>query len=190
MANLILVRHGRTEFNIQKRFTGFTDVDISEAGRQDTLKVVEQLKAEGIVPTVAYVSWLKRSWQTLDILQQGLGVTVPVTKHPFLNERHYGELQGKTHAEMAEQVGEEQVQVWRRSYNVRPPNGECLADVVHRVQYYYTKEILPQLQAGQTVLVCAHGNTNRALIKLFDNISDLDIVEREIAYDEALLYTV
>lgn len=190
MSNLILVRHGKTEYNMQKRFTGFTDVDISEDGKNDAHIVAKKLAEKNIVITKAYTSWLKRAWQTLDILQEDLKINVPVTKHPFLNERHYGDLQGLYHQEMIEQFGQEQVQTWRRSYHVRPPNGECLADVVHRVQYYYLKEILPQLQAGETVLVCAHGNTNRALVKMLENVSDTDIVEREIAYDEPLLYAV
>jgi 2,3-bisphosphoglycerate-dependent phosphoglycerate mutase len=190
MPNLILVRHGRTEYNMQKRFTGFTDVDVAELGKQDTAKVIEQIKASGVTPTVAYTSWLKRALQTLEMVQAGLGIDVPVTRHPFLNERHYGDLQGRAHEDMIAEFGEEQVQLWRRSYNVRPPNGECLADVVHRAQYYYKNEILPKLQSGETVLICAHGNTNRAFIKMLDNITDSDIVKREIAYDEALFYTV
>ncbi len=190
MGQLILVRHGKTQFNIDKKFTGFTDVDISEQGVSDAKVVAEKLAALQIQPTKVYTSWLKRAWQTLDIIQTESGWSLPVTKHPFLNERHYGDLQGKTHEEMISLVGAEQVHTWRRSYDVRPPNGESLADVVGRVSLYYQSEILPQLQRGETVLVCAHGNANRALVKILENISNEDIVHREIAYDEPLVYSV
>lgn len=190
MSNLIIVRHGKTEFNKQKRFTGWVDVDISEEGKEDARIVAKKLAEQNIVVTKVYTSWLKRAWQTLDILQAELKLEVPVTKHPLLNERHYGDLQGLFHQQIIEEYGEEQLKLWRRSYNVRPPNGECLADVVHRVQYYYQNEILPQLQAGETVLICAHGNTNRALVKMLENVSDEAIVNREISYDEPLIYTI
>lgn len=190
MHNLILVRHGKTEFNIQKRFTGFTDVNIVEEGRRDAHTVAQKIKASGVIPTKIYTSWLKRAWQTLEIIQEDLQLDVPVTKHPFLNERHYGDLQGLFHSEMAEKFGEEQVQIWRRSYSVRPPNGESLSDVVQRVHFYYESEILPQLRAGEIVLVCGHSNANRAFVKMMENISDADIPKREIAYNEPLFYTV
>lgn len=190
MNNLILVRHGRTEYNEQKRFTGFTDVDIVAAGQEDARLVAQKMSQAQAMPTMVYTSWLKRAWQTLEILEREVGFKVPVTKHPFLNERHYGELQGKLHEEIAAQYGVEQVQLWRRSYNVRPPNGECLADVVFRVQHYYEQEIFPQLRIGNTVLVCAHGNALRAMVMMLENISETDIVAREIAFDEPLFYTV
>lgn len=190
MGTLILVRHGKTQYNKEKRFTGFTDVDISEEGKQDALVVAEKIKQSGLVPTKAYTSWLKRAWQTLDIVQSELGISVPITKHPFLNERHYGDLQGRFHQDMAAEFGEEQVQMWRRSYNTRPPNGESLADVVIRAQHYFHEEIEPVLKSGETVLVCAHGNTNRAFLMMLENISQEDIVKREIAYDEPLFFKI
>lgn len=191
MAYLVVIRHGITEYNQQKRFTGFTDVSISEEGKAQAKKVGETLLARGIKFDQAYTSWLKRSWETLDIVLTALGQTqVPVTKHPFLNERHYGDLQGRQHADMAAEFGDEQVQIWRRSYSVRPPNGECLADVVVRTGYYLESEIMPLLLAGKNVLVCAHGNSNRSILKQLEHISDEDIVGKEIAYDEPIIYDV
>lgn len=190
MGQLILIRHGKTEYNKQKLFCGFTDVDISEEGKQDSLTVAEKIKASGLVPTKIYTSWLKRAWQTLDIVQSELNLSVPVTKHPFLNERHYGDFQGRSHESVIAEFGQEKFQTWRRSYDTRPPNGESLADVVVRAQHYFTNEIRPHLEAGETILVSAHGNTNRAMIMMLDNISPEDIVKREIAYDEPLFYNI
>lgn len=190
MHNLILVRHGKTEYNMQKRFTGFTDVDIVEEGRADARIVAQKIREAGVMPTKIYTSWLKRAWQSLEIIQNELDLDVPVTKHPFLNERHYGDLQGLFHAEMIEEFGAEQVEIWRRSFATRPPNGESLSDVIQRVRFYYESEILPQLRAGEVVLVCGHSNTNRAFVKMMENVSDADIPKREIAYDTPLFYTV
>lgn len=190
MAKLVLIRHGKSQYNIDKRFTGFTDISITaDEGVANAHTVAEKLKAQGLQFDQAYTSWLKRAWETLDIVLTDLGQTgLPVTKHPFLNERHYGDLQGRMHEDMIAEFGEEQVQIWRRSYATRPPNGESLKDVVHRVQYYFTYVIQADLAAGKNVLVCAHGNTNRALVKMLDHISDDEIVKREIAYDEPLIY--
>lgn len=191
MSYLVVIRHGITEYNQQKRFTGFTDVSISDQGKEQAKKVGETLLARGIKFDRAYTSWLKRSWETLDIVLHVLGQTkLPTTKHPFLNERHYGDLQGRQHSDMAAEFGDEQVQIWRRSYAVRPPNGECLADVVVRTGYYLENEIMPLLLSGKNVLVCAHGNSNRSILKQLEHISDEDIVGKEIAYDEPIIYEV
>lgn len=191
MGQLVVIRHGMTEYNQQKRFTGFTDVSITQTGRQQAEKVAMTIKDRGITFSSAYTSWLKRAWETLDIVLPALGQSdLAVIKHPFLNERHYGDLQGLFHGEMAEKFGEEQVQIWRRSYDVRPPNGECLADVVVRTGFYLQSEILPRVIAGENILVCAHGNSNRAIAKQLENISNEDIVKREIAYDEPVIYEI
>jgi len=189
MSKLVLIRHGKTEYNEQRRFTGFTDVSISQGGENDATRVVLQLNEVGIQFDVAFTSRLKRAWETLDIVLAGIGQTdLEIIKHPFLNERHYGDLQGRFHEEMILEFGENQVQMWRRSYAVRPPNGESLQDVVYRVDYYLTKAILPRVKGGEDVLVSAHGNSNRAMVKLLEGISDENIVGREIAYDVPLIY--
>lgn len=190
MGKLVLIRHGRTFFNMEKRFTGFTDVELSPQGEEDAQRVAEALSDEDIAFDAVYTSWLKRSWSTLDIVMAELGQKeVPLIKHPFLNERHYGDLQGIQHEEMAERFGADQVQIWRRSFDVRPPNGESLKDVIHRASYYLENEILPRVKKGENILVCAHGNSNRALVKYLENIADDEIVKLEIAYDVPLIYS-
>ncbi len=189
VGTLVLIRHGITPYNQEKRFTGFVDVSISDQGKEQAAKVGRELKEKGYSFDAAYVSWLKRSAETLEIVLNELDQTdVPVTKHPFLNERHYGDLQGLYHTDMIRDFGAEQVELWRRSYDVRPPNGECLADVVVRTGYYFQTEIMPRLKNGETILVCAHGNSNRSIVKQLEGLSDQEIVKREIAYDEPLIY--
>lgn len=191
MGNLALVRHGITGYNQEKRFTGFIDVSITPEGEAQARRVGRQLYERGWCFSVAYTSWLKRAWETLAIIQNELQApSLPTIKHPFLNERHYGDLQGMLHTEIAAKYSPQQVQIWRRSYDVRPPNGECLKDVVIRTQYYLNEEILPRLYRGENVLVCAHGNSNRAMVKQLEKLSDEEIVGREIAYDAPLLYEV
>lgn len=191
MALLALVRHGITQYNQEKRFCGFTDVPITAEGEEQARKVAQQFLASGQHFDRAYTSWLQRAWQTLDIiLTETQQTSIPVVKHPFLNERHYGDLQGKRHEDMAQQVGAEQVQIWRRSYAVRPPNGESLKDVVHRVEYYFHDVLLPELELGKNILVIGHSNSVRAMVKMLENISDEDIVHQETPFDEPLLYEV
>jgi len=192
MGILVLTRHGVTEWNQQKRFTGFTDVPLPDLGIEQAHKVGQQLKKLGHTDfDAAYTSWLQRSIDTLEILLEEIGQSdLEYTQHPFLNERHYGKLQGLFHAEMKEQYGEEQVQLWRRGYAIRPPNGESLRDVVVRTQFYLNDEILPLVKSGKKVLVCAHGNSNRAMVKQLENVSDDEIVKREIAWDEPLIYDI
>lgn len=192
MGILVLTRHGVTEWNQQKRFTGFTDVPLPELGKEQAHKVGKQLVELGYSHfDAAYTSWLKRSIDSLEIILRELGLSeMEYVQHPFLNERHYGKLQGLFHEEMREQYGEEQVQLWRRGYAVRPPNGESLRDVVVRTQFYLNDEILPLVKKGKNVLVCAHGNSNRAMVKQLENISDDEIVKREIAWDVPLIYEI
>jgi len=192
MGILVLTRHGVTEWNQQKRFTGFTDVPLPELGKEQAHKVGKQLKELGYDHfDLAYTSWLQRSIESLKIIMGELGLAeMEYTQHPFLNERHYGSLQGLFHSEMREKYGEEQVQLWRRGYAVRPPNGESLRDVVVRTQFYLNDEIIPHLKAGKNVLICAHGNSNRAMVKQLENINDEEIVKREIAWDEPLIYDI
>ena len=192
MGILVLTRHGVTEWNQQKRFTGFTDVALPELGIEQAHKVGKQLVELGYNNfDAAYTSWLQRSIDTLKILLEEVGQPeLEYVQHPFLNERHYGKVQGVFHAEMREMYGEEQVQKWRRGYAIRPPSGESLRDVVVRTQFYLNDEILPLVKSGKKVLVCAHGNSNRAMVKQLEKVSDEDIVKREIAWDEPLIYDI
>ncbi len=203
---LVLVRHGESEWNKLNLFTGWTDVDLSDKGREEAINGGKLLKAEGFKFDVAYTSTLKRAIHTLNLVLEQLDQEyIPVYKSWRLNERHYGALQGLNKSETAEKYGEAQVKVWRRSYDVQPPaleeddprnpalqdtyNGvgvqdlpltECLKDTVARVLPYWETEIKPAIVSGKRVLIAAHGNSLRALLKYLENISDEDITELNI----------
>ena len=211
MRKLVLLRHGESEWNRENRFTGWTDVDLSPAGIGEAQKGGRQLKADGYAFDIAYTSLLKRAirtlWITLDQLDQ---MWLPVVKDWRLNERHYGALQGLNKAEMATKFGEKQVLVWRRSYDTPPPaldstdsryegrdprySGikvpltECLKDTVARVVPYWEQVIAPTVRSGKRVLIAAHGNSLRALVKYLDNIPDDKIVELNIPTGAPLVY--
>jgi 2,3-bisphosphoglycerate-dependent phosphoglycerate mutase len=191
MGTLVLARHGITKYNQEKRHCGFIDIPITPEGEVQARTVATKIKAANIHFDAVYTSWLQRAWQTLDIIVRELDQPdLPVTKHPFLNERHYGDLQGMLHVDVIAKYGEAQFKLFRRSYDVRPPNGECLADVVYRAGYYLETVIKPRLEKGENILVVAHGNSNRAMVKILEHVSDADIVGREIAYDEPLIYHI
>lgn len=211
---VILIRHGQSAWNKENRFTGWTDVPLSEQGINEALQAGKLLKEEGFVFDVAYTSTLKRAIKTLWIVLEELDqMWIPVVKDWHLNERHYGALQGYNKAEMAERVGEAQVKLWRRSYDVPPPAltaddprypgsdpryaklsadelplTECLKDTVARVLPYWNNVICPDIKAGKQVIIAAHGNSLRALVKYLDNISDQDIVGLNIPTGIPLLY--
>lgn len=187
MNALLLLRHGQSDWNAQNRFTGFVDVDLTEAGEAEARKGGRALR--GIKIDRLYASTLKRAYRTVELAMEACGDNEQlrdadgnwiIVKHDDLRERDYGDLAGLNKAETAERYGKEQVHVWRRSYDVAPPGGESLADVVARVKPYYEREILPKLQAGETILVGAHGNTVRALLVALgintpDDISGVEI---------------
>ena len=220
MYKLVLIRHGESTWNLENRFTGWTDVDLTPVGVQQAMSAGQLLKAEGWDFDICFTSVLKRAirtlWLTLDEMDR---TWLPVVKDYRLNERHYGALQGLNKADMAKQYGDEQVLIWRRSYDVPPPPvdtsspehpvndpryrrlpvdvlpaSECLKDVVARVLPYWHDVVVPQLQAGLDVLVVAHGNSLRALVKHLEHISDADIAElniptgvpRRYRFDDAL----
>jgi 2,3-bisphosphoglycerate-dependent phosphoglycerate mutase len=211
MRKLVLLRHGESEWNRENRFTGWTDVDLSPAGIGEAQKGGRQLKADGYAFDIAYTSTLKRAirtlWIALDQLDQ---MWLPVVKDWRLNERHYGALQGLNKAEMAAKFGEKQVLVWRRSYDTPPPaldstdpryegrdprySGikvpltECLKDTVARVVPYWEQVIAPTVRSGKRVLITAHGNSLRALVKYLDDISDEKIVGENIPTGVPLVY--
>jgi 2,3-bisphosphoglycerate-dependent phosphoglycerate mutase len=211
MGKLVLLRHGESDWNRENRFTGWTDVDLSEKGVAEARAAGKLLKSSGYAFDLAYTSVLKRAirtlWIALDELEQ---MWLPVEKSWRLNERHYGALQGLDKAEMAAKFGEEQVLIWRRSYDTRPPEldradpryegkdpryaaiqvplTECLKDTVARVVPYWDSSIAPAVRSGKRVLIAAHGNSMRALVKHLDGISDDAVVKLNIPTGIPLVY--
>lgn len=165
MGKLVLMRHGQSEWNLENRFTGFVDVDLSAQGVKEAEEAGRALKSKNITFDHVFTSTLKRAIRTGDIaLEQAEQQHLQAVRHDDLRERDYGDLAGLNKAETAKKYGDAQVHEWRRSYDVRPPNGESLKDVVGRVGPYFNTHIKPQLDAGQNVLIVAHGNTLRALL--------------------------
>ena len=189
MANLILIRHGQSVWNASNRFTGWTDVDLSDKGVNEAEEAGRQLSDIRI--DVVHTSDLIRAQRTAKIVMQqneSSGEDVPTRYDWRLNERHYGALQGLNKAETAEKHGAEQVQIWRRSFDVPPPEGESLEMTAERTIPYFTEEILPDLESGKNVLVSAHGNSLRSIVMHIERISPDDIVSLEIPTGSPLLY--
>ena len=214
MHKVVLIRHGQSTWNAENRFTGWTDVDLNDQGIIEARQGGELLRSEGFVFDIAYTSLLRRAirtlWIVLDELDQ---MWIPVVRSWRLNERHYGDLQGLNKAETAAKYGEEQVHLWRRSYDVQPPpmsrddarharhdpryaqlapedvpDTECLKDVVERFLPVWNEEIAPAVRSGKRVLIVAHGNSLRALVKHLDGVSDADIVGLNIPTGVPLVY--
>ena len=189
MASLILIRHGQSVWNASNRFTGWTDVDLSDKGVIEAEEAGRQLSDIRI--DVVHTSDLIRAQRTAKIVMQqneSSGEDVPTKYDWRLNERHYGALQGLNKAETAEKHGAEQVQIWRRSFDVPPPEGESLEMTAERTIPYFTEEILPDLESGKNVLVSAHGNSLRSIVMHIEGISPDDIVSLEIPTGSPLLY--
>ncbi|MDT5362602.1 MAG: 2,3-bisphosphoglycerate-dependent phosphoglycerate mutase [Mycobacterium sp.] len=211
-ATLILLRHGESEWNALNLFTGWVDVDLTDKGRAEAVRSGELLAEQGVLPDVLYTSLLRRAINTANLaLDEAERHWIPVHRTWRLNERHYGALQGLDKAATKEKYGEDQFMAWRRSYDTPPPPiepgseysqdadpryadigggplTECLADVVKRFVPYYTETIVPDLKAGKTVLIAAHGNSLRALVKYLDGMSDDDVVGLNIPTGIPLLY--
>jgi len=188
---LILVRHGQSEWNLKNLFTGWRNPDLTEQGIAEARATGKALKAEGIVPDYYYTSALRRAQHTLDLMLEEMDIAnVTITRNIALNERDYGDLAGLNKDDAREKWGEEQVHIWRRSFDVPPPGGESLKDTAARTLPYYQAEILPLLQQGKTVLVPAHGNSLRALVMAIENLSPDEILEREIATGEPTIYRI
>jgi 2,3-bisphosphoglycerate-dependent phosphoglycerate mutase len=186
---LVLVRHGQSEWNLKNLFTGWRDVGLTEKGIAEARAAGRKLKALGLRFDVAYTSALVRAQRTLDLMLEELGQrNIPVIKDLALNERDYGDLCGLNKDDARKKWGEEQVHVWRRSYDVAPPGGESLKDTAARVLPYYIQDILPRVLRGEQVLVSAHGNSLRALVMVLDHLSPQEIVKREIATGVPLIY--
>jgi 2,3-bisphosphoglycerate-dependent phosphoglycerate mutase len=173
------MRHGESQWNRENRFTGFTDVELNETGVAEAKHAGTQLKT--IKFDKVYTSTLKRAYTTAALAMETAGQNPPTVKHDDLRERDYGDLTGLNKAETAKKFGEEQVHIWRRSYDVPPPGGESLKDVVARVKPYYEKHILPDLKAGKNILLAAHGNTLRAMLIVLGENTPENINSAEIA---------
>jgi 2,3-bisphosphoglycerate-dependent phosphoglycerate mutase len=214
MIKLVLLRHGESVWNQENRFTGWTDVDLSDKGREEVREAGVVLRTEGYTFDIAYTSVLKRAIRTLWMVLDEMDLMwIPVERSWRLNERHYGALQGLNKAETAAKYGEDQVKIWRRSYAIQPPPlapsderfpghdprygtlrpeevplTECLKDTVARSLPYWHGTVAPAIQQGRKVLIAAHGNSLRALVKYLDNISEQDIVELNIPTGMPLVY--
>jgi 2,3-bisphosphoglycerate-dependent phosphoglycerate mutase len=185
---LMVVRHGESVWNLANRFTGWTDVELTEKGLEEGRKAGEILKDYSC--DVLWTSDLKRAHQTLEEIVKVTGWKAPVVKTQALNERNYGELQGLNKAETAEKHGADQVHIWRRSFDVRPPGGESLKDTIERVRPILEDCLLPSLAAGKNLCVVAHGNSNRALFQMIENISPEKIVELEFETGKPYFFKV
>lgn len=211
MPRLILVRHGQSQWNLENRFTGWWDVDLTEKGEQEARDSGALLAAKGMLPTVAFTSFQIRAIRTLHFALETAGrLWIPEFKDWRLNERHYGGLTGLDKAQTAAKHGDDQVKIWRRSFDIPPPvleagsefdlgkdqryagipipSTESLKDTIARVLPYYEDAIVPQLKAGETVLVSAHGNSLRALVKHLSGISDAEITSLEIPTGQPIVY--
>ena len=186
---LVLVRHGQSEWNLKNLFTGWRDVDLTEQGVKEAREAGRKLKAQGLIFDIAFTSALKRAQRTLDLMLEELGQTkIPVICNQALNERDYGDLSGLNKDEARKKWGEEQVHIWRRSYDVAPPGGESLRDTAARVLPYYIQEILPRVMRGERVLVAAHGNSLRALVMVLDRLGPDGIINRELQTGIPIVY--
>ena len=186
---LVLVRHGQSEWNLKNLFTGWRDVDLTDKGVAEARAAGRQLKALGLRFDVAYTSALVRAQRTMDLMLEELGQrSLQMIRDQALNERDYGDLSGLNKDDARKRWGDEQVHVWRRSYDVAPPGGESLKDTAARVLPYYIQDILPRVLRGERVLMSAHGNSLRALVMVLDHLSPQEIVKREIATGVPLIY--
>src|SRR6478672_1483830 len=188
---LILVRHGQSEWNLKNLFTGWKNPDLTEQGIEEARAAGRKLKAAGYRPTVFYTSALVRAQHTLDLILEELGiVNVVITRNQALNERDYGDLSGLNKDDARAKWGEEQVLIWRRSYDVPPPGGESLKDTAARTLPYYEDRILPVVKAGETVLVAAHGNSLRSMVMAIEGLTPDEILKRELATGEPVIYRI
>lgn len=188
---LVLVRHGESEWNKLNLFTGWRDVELSQRGVEEARKAGRALRAEGLRFDIGFTSALKRAQHTLDIILEELGQTgIPIERVEALNERDYGELAGLNKDDARARWGEEQVHIWRRSFDTPPPGGESLKDTAERVLPYYEAKILPHLKAGKSVIISAHGNSLRALIMHLDGLSREEITELNLATGVPIIYRI
>jgi len=199
MGKLVLIRHGQSQWNLENRFTGWVDVPLTDAGRDEARRGAELLR--GIRFDRAFTSALKRAHETLRIVLEIIGQpTLPIEADPALNERHYGALQGLNKAETAKKYGDEQVLVWRRSYDVPPPKertdwnpdgiSESLQDTAERTLPYFESKILPLVQAGRSILVAAHGNSLRSIVMRLDKLTKEQVLDLNLATGAPIVYEI
>lgn len=186
MPTLAIVRHGQSLWNRENRFTGWVDVPLTSVGEDEARQAGVRLA--GRTFDVAYTSALTRAQQTLQLLLDEAGMTLPVIRDQALNERHYGDLQGLNKAETAKRYGDEQVKIWRRSFSTPPPNGESLADTVARTLPFFERAILGDIAQDKNVLVVAHGNSNRSIVMQLDGLSETEVLQLEIATGVPIVY--
>ena len=186
---LVLVRHGQSEWNLKNLFTGWKDPGLTELGIKEAVGAGAKLKEQGLTFDVAFTSVLTRAQTTLDLMLKEMGQTgIPITRNLALNERDYGDLSGLNKDDARAKWGEEQVLIWRRSYDVPPPGGESLKDTLARTLPYYVQEILPSVLRGQRTLVAAHGNSLRALIMVLEKLTPDQILKRELGTGAPVVY--
>lgn len=189
MPKLILLRHGQSTWNLENRFTGWVDVPLTEQGEQEATDAGRKIAAAKIRLDVAFTSVLVRAQATLELALRACGqADLPTYYDPALNERHYGDLQGLNKAETAQKFGADQVKIWRRSYDVPPPNGESLKDTAARTLPYFGEKIVPELIAGKNVIISAHGNSLRAIVMKLDNLSEKEVIELNIPNGVPIVY--
>ena len=187
MPKLVLVRHGQSQWNLENRFTGWVDVDLTPQGKSEAQRAGQQLK--GIKFDKAFTSDLKRAQETLQIILKEINLsTIPVEKDKALNERHYGDLQGLDKAETAKKYGDAQVHIWRRSYDVPPPNGESLKDTAARTLPYFKNTIVPAVQSGKNILVAAHGNSLRSIIMELEHLTKEQVLNLNLETGVPVFY--
>lgn len=190
MALLVLVRHGQSEWNLKNIFTGWHDVDLTEKGVTEARAAGEKLKKLGVKFDAAFTSDLLRAQKTLALILAELEVELPTERDAALNERDYGDLTGQNKAEAAAKFGAEQVQIWRRSFDVAPPGGESLKDTAARTLPYFDAKIMPEVMNGKNVLVSAHGNSLRSIVMELDQLSAEEIIKLEIPTGVPLVYEI
>lgn len=186
MPKLVLIRHGQSLWNLENRFTGWVDVPLTEGGREEARKAARQISFMRF--DVAYTSALSRAQETLKIILDENEWNIPVIRDQALNERHYGDLQGMNKDDMRKAYGEEQVHIWRRSYDVPPPNGEALKDTAARTLPFFDRCIMGDIRQGKNVLVVAHGNSNRSIVMKLDGLSGEEVVKLELGTGVPLIY--
>ena len=189
MNYLVLLRHGQSQWNLENRFTGWVDVDITELGENEATEAGKLIKDKNLHFDYLFTSVLKRAIRTADLASASAGfVEIPFERDQALNERHYGDLQGLNKAETALKFGDEQVHLWRRSYDINPPNGESLKDTAARTIPYYVEKIEPMVTAGKNIWVVAHGNSLRSLVMHLDNLTREEVLELNIPTGVPLVY--
>ena len=189
MSTLVLVRHGESQWNLENRFTGWVDVPLSEKGIKEAQAAGDKIKKENLHFDKAYTSNLQRAQNTLKFILEKTGQSdLPVEKDEALNERHYGDLQGLNKAETAKKFGDEQVKIWRRSYDIPPPNGESLKDTAARTLPYFESKILKDLKDGKNIIVAAHGNSLRSIVMHLDKLTKEQVLELNLGTGVPIVY--